>query len=363
MSVQHYFSEDFVTARTKFIGACRIAGVEPERHVNPAPGPDGVELSTEVAYFGPRDAPKLLVLISGMHGVEALCGSGCQTGLLAQGVTSMLPADTALLMVHVINCWGAAHLRRNTDGNIDPCRNFMDFTQPLPSRPLYEEIHAALSCPELDGPQRRAADEFMTRFRQERGMAAAIEALMGGQYQHPDGFSYGGQAPTWSNRTITAILAEHAGRARHVGLVEYHTGLGPYAYGMAVTMQTGTELDRARRWYGHWILAPNHREPGMPDEFYRVHGHSTDGYLRALPDAEVTSIVLEYGTYAPHVLLPVMLQDHWLEQHGDPRSERGRSIRQRLLELHYPRDPDWRQAIWDRSQLVVAQSLRGLAAS
>jgi hypothetical protein len=362
MQIQQYFSEDYVTARTKFIAACRIEGVEPGCFINPAASPGDVEPSTEVAYFGDPAAPKLLVLISGVHGVEALCGSGCQTGLIAGGLARELPGDTALLMVHVINCWGAAHLRRNTEGNVDLCRNFLDFSQPLPTRPLYDEIHEAVSCPELEGPERRAADEFLAEFRRRRGLSATMEALMGGQYRHAGGFSYGGREPVWANRTITAILQRYACRARHVCLVEYHTGLGPYAYGTAVTMHTGTDLERARRWYGHWVLAPNQREIDAPGEFYRVHGHSSEGYLRILQDAEVTSIVLEYGTYAPDIMFPVMIQDHWLEQHGDPQSETGRRIRQRLLELHYPRDPDWRQAIWDRSQQVVAQSLRGLLA-
>jgi hypothetical protein len=92
-----------------------------------------------------------------------------------------------------------------------------------------------------------------------------------------------------------------------------------------------------------------------------VFGHTTEGYRRCLPHAEMTSIVLEVGTYAPQVTLPVMLQDHWLQQHGDPDSERGRAIRQHLLRLHYPRDPDWRQAVWDRSLQVVQQAWEGLS--
>ncbi len=363
MSIQRYFSEDYVTSRAKFIAACRAIGVEPQRWINPASSIDDIELSTEVALIGDPAARKLLVLVSGVHGVEALCGSACQTGLLAEPGALSLPPDTALLLVHAINCWGAANLRRNNEDNVDLCRNFMEFGKPLPSRASYEEIHAALNCPELTGPLRQASDDFLAAFRRERGMATYIEAIMGGQYQHPDGFSFGGQSAVWSNRTITAILAQHAAHARHVCVVEYHTGLGPYAYGTAVTMHDGADLERARAWYGDWILAPNHKEPGAPEEFYRVHGHSTEGYLRILPDAAVTSVVLEYGTYPPTRTLPAMMADHWLTHHGDAASTLGRQIRQRLLDLHYPKDPDWRQAIWDRSQQVIAQSLRGLTRS
>jgi hypothetical protein len=33
-----------------------------------------------------------------------------------------------------------------------------------------------------------------------------------------------------------------------------------------------------------------------------------------------------------------------------------------MLALHHPADPDWRDAVWNRSQQVFQQALRGLAA-
>ena len=363
MQADNFFREDYASARDLFIRACRASGAEPRTWAHPIPGPDGLALSTESAYWGDPGAAKLLVLISGVHGVETLCGSGCQSGSLTQGLAGSLPRDTALLMVHAINPWGAAHLRRNNEDNVDLCRNFLDFSQPLPVRPIYEDVHAILSCPDLHGPRRDAADRELAEFRSRRGIPATIEALMGGQYQHADGFGFGGHAPVWSNRIITRILQEHGSHARHVCLIEYHSGLGPYAYGTTVTMHTGEALQRARRWYGEWVLAPNERKPGDSGEFFRVQGHSTDGYVHTLPSAQVTSIVLEYGTYAPFNILPVMLQDHWLAQFGDATSAEGRAIRAELLRLHYPQDVEWRQSVWERSQQVIRQSLRGLSAA
>jgi hypothetical protein len=266
-----------------------------------------------------------------------------------------------VLLVHALNCWGAAWGRRNTEGNIDLCRNFLDFSAPLPTRPIYEEIHEAVSCPDCDGPRRADADKVLADFRRDRGQRAFMEALMGGQYRHPDGFEFGGTKPAWSNLAMRQVLGRHAAGAARVCFVEYHSGLGPWGYGSAVTMHTGADLERTRRWFGGWVLPVNERDPHAPDEFYQVHGHTTDGYRRALPGIEVTSIVLEFGTYPPAESLPVLLQDHWLEQHGDPASEMGRRIRARLWEVHHPRDPEWRRAVWDRSQQVLRQAFAGLA--
>lgn len=358
MELQSFFREDYVGARELFFATCRAEGLAVQTYEHPQRDAHGRPLSTEVVRVGPADAARLLLIVSGAHGVEALAGAACQSGLVAGGHLRGLPADTAVVLVHVINCHGAMQLRRNTDGNVDLCRNFVDFTQPLPERPHYEQIHEAVNCPQLEGPRRRAAQAVLDAFVAAQGMPAFIEALMGGQFRHADGFSFGGHGPTWSRRTLEAILAEHGRAAREACVVEIHTGLGPWAYGTAVTMHVGTDAARARRWFGPWLAAPNERRGA--NEMHRVHGHTTEGYARGLPQARLTAIVLEFGTVPPEQSLPAMLEDHWLAMHGDPASEQGRALRQRLLEAHYPRDADWREAVWQRTHQVVRQALRGL---
>lgn len=359
MPIQDYFSEDFFSARKKFLHACKSAGLEATTYEHPQPGPAGESLATDSALIGLADAKNLLVLISGVHGVETLCGSACQTGWLSEGGKDCLPCDTAVLLIHAINCWGAAHLRRNTDGNVDLCRNFIDFGQMLPARPEYEEIHTAVACPEYRGPMRDAANAALGEFRERHGMDAFVAALMGGQYRHADGFSYGGNSPAWSNRVVSQILNAHAQQASRVVLIEYHSGLGPYGYGTAVTMHSGDDLARARNFFGNWILAPNERDPDTPRSFYTVHGHTTEGYRKILGSTEITSIVLEYGTYPPQRSLGIMLDDHWLTHFGDPASEIGKAIKSELLELHHPKSEEWRHAIWDRSTQVIRQTMNG----
>ena len=49
-------------------------------------------------------------------------------------------------MIHGINPYGFAWLRRVTNENIDLNRNWIDFNQPLPQNPTYDELHASI-CP------------------------------------------------------------------------------------------------------------------------------------------------------------------------------------------------------------------------
>ncbi|MEJ0064575.1 MAG: DUF2817 domain-containing protein [Caulobacteraceae bacterium] len=66
-------------------------------------------------------------------------------------------------MIHAINPYGFAWLRRVTEENIDLNRNWIDFSQPPPANPGYDELADAARAPRMDprepeGLQPGAAD-------------------------------------------------------------------------------------------------------------------------------------------------------------------------------------------------------------
>ena len=360
MTTPRYFRDDYVAARELFVETCDDAGLDLESHKHAMPGPNGESLFTDCTLIGRRDARNLIVLISGTHGVETLCGSACQSGFIAEGNWRSIDDDTAILIIHALNCWGAAHLRRNNEDNVDLSRNFLDFDKPLPENDAYEEIHSALSCPEFRGTKRDKSDKILAHYRDKHGLSQFITAIMGGQYRHADGMSFGGTEKVWSHSLLSSVLSPFRETAKAVFAIEYHSGLGPYGYGMAVTMQTGGDLERVRSIYGRWVEAPNERADTGDADVFQVRGHPTSGIRDAFPQADLSAIVLEFGTYPPTDSLPVLIDDHWLTHHGDVNSEEGRNIKRTLLEMHHPADPDWRRAVWDRSVQVIEQTIRAL---
>src|SRR4029077_519331 len=146
MSISDFFSASYAEARDKFRDAARTAGAALDTHHNPAAAPDGLDLTTETARLGPRQADRLLIVMSGTHGVEGFCGSGLQVGLLKSGLAADHPADTAVLMIHAINPSGFAWNRRGTEGNVALNRNFVDHSRPYPANPGYELLREAI-CP------------------------------------------------------------------------------------------------------------------------------------------------------------------------------------------------------------------------
>ena len=121
-----YFSDDYEVARQKFLDTVKAYGLEHHAFTNPQTGPEGQILATDVAWYGNKAAEKVLVFISGTHGVEFLAGSGCQIGWIKEGHLAETPADTGILFIHCINPYGAAWRRRYNEDNVDLNRNFID---------------------------------------------------------------------------------------------------------------------------------------------------------------------------------------------------------------------------------------------
>src|SRR5829696_8129177 len=103
MSTTESFSESYRQARDRFRTMALRAGAQPLSYRNDAAqGPDSEDLCTDVAWLGPESASRVVVAVSGTHGVEGYCGSACQLDLLRR-LTASTHANTAFLLVHALN--------------------------------------------------------------------------------------------------------------------------------------------------------------------------------------------------------------------------------------------------------------------
>lgn len=340
-SVATRFAADYGAAREKFRAAATLAGGVLRTYLNPLRGPRGEELATDVAWFGPADAAKLLVTVSATHGVEGFCGSGAQIDWLLGPATAPLPAGTAMLFVHAINPHGFAWLRRVTEEGCDLNRNFIDFSRPVPENPGYDELADALVPAALAGPAFEAALARIEDYRKRHGERQYGLARSGGQYRHPGGLFYGGMAPTWARRTLASIIADYRLAERElVAVVDYHTGLGPFGYGEPIS---GNEPGspghrRGRAWYGDSLTEPTlGTSSSVPKQ-----GLAEEGWCRALGD-KATFIALEYGTYPTNSSgQRALREDHWLHNAGpvDWDAPETRRIKAQIRAHYYPEKPD-----------------------
>lgn len=354
------FSPDYAEARSRFRQAAAAAGAQLESVIHPERGPDGGELATDVALIGEKSAERLLVMISATHGVEGFCGSGAQTDCLVRGEAARLPPGVAILMIHAINPYGFAWLRRVTEDNVDLNRNWVDFAAPLPENPGYDALAAAAAPSEWSDAAQSAAAAKLAAYAGEHGFAALQQALSGGQYRHPKGIFYGGHAPTWSRRTQTAIFEEYLAGAQRVAILDYHTGLGPWGFAEQIlTDPPGSAgYERARAWYGGAITCPAAGDSTSAD----VKGDNLAAAAELLPQAEVTALCLEVGTKSVTEVLNALRADAWLHAYGDPASPEGREIKRQMREAFFGDTDDWKGMVAGQSLLACRQAIRGLTA-
>jgi hypothetical protein len=358
-ALQLWFSKNYTEARARFHQACDKQNIPYQSFEHPQLGPNGETLSTDVAFVGNRNADKLLILISGTHGAETLVGSGCQIGWLDNFQSQLLPENTAVLLIHAINPYGAAWRSRYTEDNVDLNRNFIHHDKTPPQNAHYGELHQALSCRAVNGPERILADQRIADFCKTQGEKTYSNALCQGQYTHPDGLGFGGQGATWSNRTLHEILQIYAQQANHVAVIDYHSGIGPYGYGSLFTRhKEGTQaLNDCRAWYGKSLMEP----ATTNDAFYPIIGDLCQGIAMALPAAQVSSVLLEYGTYDFPKLLNAFRQQAPLYDCSQIDAEQEEQLRSSIQAFFYPATDDWLEMIWVRSEQVIRQSLEGLS--
>lgn len=361
MTASSHFAKDYADASGRFRAAAEAAGATVTSYSNPKQGPQGECLETLVAWLGPAQSQRLLVSLSGTHGTEGLCGSGVQVGWLANGYWRALPPDTAALLVHAVNPFGFAHLRRETEENVDLNRNFLDFSQPLPENPRYAELHPLL-CPERwdDATQAETA-AALENHRRELGAAAFQQALSGGQYSHPQGLFFGGHGPTWARRTLEAIFDSLPQSVRHVAVIDYHTGLGPYGHGERIVDHSpGTQgYERAAAWFGEDMTCP---EVGTSASAPLV-GTNGRGIAGRDPARHYTWIALEYGTRPQDEVFHALRASNWLWRCGDRDSSQGRQILAELRACFAPDDTAWQERVWDRAMETQQAALKGLEES
>ena len=356
-SIAH-FADDYAEARQRFLLAAGAAGLPLEHLHCPATGPAGEDLWTDVTWIGDRDAKRVLVIISGTHGVEGFCGSAFQTDWLVGGGPSRLPTGVAVLLIHAINPYGFAWLRRVTHEGVDLNRNFVDPQRPLPENPGYDEIADDLLPAALTGPVADQAAANLEAYRQRVGELAFFRAVASGQYRHPSGLFYGGTEPTWSNRTIHALIERHLRGRPDIAVVDFHTGLGPFGFGEVITAYPAGSAgsSRVRAFWGDSVVEIDKGQTpvGVRD------GAMHHGFNRALPGSRVTFGTLEFGTYDRHVGRRSLRADHWLHRYGDPLGPLGDGIRKALRRQYYPATRDWKESVLFRGHQIVQMAIEGL---
>jgi hypothetical protein len=312
------------------------------------------ELTIDWLYAEPAAPARLLVLTTGLHGIEGFVGAVILRLFVEEFLPRLEAASTGLLLIHALNPWGMHHGRKVNAHNVDLNRNFLLHAEPYdpdfngdykllrdflgPRRPL--------DAPPLSVPRFLLG---LARAMKRHGAAVIQRAALLGQYGDPKGMYYGGGELAEESRLLIELLQAHVRAFAAATLLDIHCGYGPpRQMSLVHSTREPRPADELRRRFGYpHVLKSDDRD------FFAMRGDMIDSlYGRAgemWPRTRLYASAFEFGTLGDSTLalarsLRAMVHENQAHHHGARTPSAMRWARREFEALYVPHDPDWWRA-------------------
>ena len=297
----------------------------------------------------------MVVVSSGLHGVEGFFGSAVQLALLDGALAGWSPTDgQAVLMVHALNPYGFAWRRRVNEDNVDLNRNFLfgeERYAGCPEKyPMMDPLLNPPSPPSRTEPFLLKAGLRIARF----GMPALKAAVAGGQYAYPKGLFFGGSGPTKTCTIVREQLPKWVATPKKVLHADFHSGLGkPRTYKLMVDHDVGTPRANALiETFGADVVQPWDRS-GVS---YEIRGGMGQWCQAHFSDAEYDVLTAEFGTYPVLKVLRALRDENRAHLHGTQRSASTERAKDALVEVFSPSARRWRDECVAQGVAIVERA-------
>jgi len=302
----------------------------------------------------PSGAPqKVLIITSGVHGVEGFVGSRMRALFMDEFLDELDPENTGLYLVHAINPWGMKHKRRVTRNNVDLNRNFVleeeDFQGEInPEYQLYDHVLNP------DRPLRPLWQEVPGVIGQvtvnllRAGVKSLRSAVLQGQRVNPAGLYFTGDGYEPETRVVMALIKEVFSKYQDALLIDMHTGYGP-KYQMCIVNSPEEERE-AEQLVGEFQY-PLIRKAD-PEQFYAMQGDMVDWFYKyrrsAGLEGKFYGAGFEFGTIGgsiPHEFISLwnMIFENQAYWKGSLKGETKTRVEKILLEMYFPTEEKWRE--------------------
>jgi hypothetical protein len=353
------FPPDYLTSREQFREAAKRLGWSLHSQPIPCTGPGGEDLSIDAAISPNHNADRVLVVSSGLHGVEAPFGAAVQLAAMADWNNDIgPPAGVRCVFIHALNPYGFAWSRRFDADNIDPNRNFL-----LPGEAYSGSPNGYKDFDSLLNPKRPPSNWDLFPLRaswllMRYGLPALKQALVVGQYEYPQGIFFGGHRPCATHVALRQCLPRWVGRARRVVHLDFHTGLGRYG-SYKLLLDSPPEdgwPDRLDRWFGRGT----YEEDNPNGVAYLPRGSFGPWCIAQRLADEYLYMVAEFGTYSSVWVMGGVRAENQAHHWGRPDGTNEKQAKARLKEVFCPADPAWRQRVLAQGLQLVRRASTGL---
>lgn len=342
-------SPTYAVARDAFLAAAESAGTRLQTFEHPLKGPAGEDLAIDVAEFGSHDAANVVLVVSATHGVEGFCGSALQRHWLEHHASER-PGSVRLVMIHALNPFGFAWVRRVNEDNVDLNRNFIDWGQPAPTNAEYDRIADLVVPEDFSEASQASTVAALLELASDLGLDRMQAIVSSGQYSNPQGVFYGGAGPVWSHQWLRSWATEALRDVRRLTIIDLHTGLGEWGHGELIGSEAPDDPahQRAAALWGdvRSMLGGDSVSAALTGDWLAI-------AQELAPHAQCTSMALEYGTVDPITVLLALRADAWLHGYGDPTGPEAAAIRAQVRAAFADDNPEWIRLLWPRFAEVL----------
>ena len=319
----------------------------------PVPCKADPELIIDFCYIPAQNySDSLLILSSGIHGVEAFLGSAVQLMAMEEILSPDRLDTTGILLIHGMNPYGFKYLRRVTENNIDLNRNCtIDESLYETKNEMYGKLYDMLN-PQGEANHRSLRNRHFHLVALQKILAESMsvlrQAITQGQYEYPEGLFFGGKELEPQIAAITPILQEKMMPYSRILTIDLHTG-----YGKNGTMHLfPNPVEDADIKAGiEELFAGYTIDWGDSDDFYTYTGSFADYIGSLAPGKTYYPMVFEFGTMDSQKSFGSIrsLHNFILENqgyhYGYKNEKTEAKIKENFLEMFYPSDKAWRSKV------------------
>ena len=354
------FPRDYVESRATFRALVEQAGNSTWRRtllITSARDPD---LTIDVAYFK-SGGRKLVILQSGIHGIEGYAGAAAQFLFLKSFLQSYLQQKIDVLLVHALDPYGYKYGRRTDEQNINLNRNFAIAPSIyLTSNPGYQSLRYILEPKSaVSGVATEYAwisAQLIERLVQTRFARREItEGMNSGQYQFRHGLNYGGQAPAPPVKLLRGLLEELVPRYEQIVFIDLHTGLGEAG---VLHIMLGKDSSPIRTHLQNQLANVRGLQITRPEDagFFNTTGDVIDFVgSYASQSAQILTMTAEFGTLGTGVVpqlvsAALLVSENQAHFNGCVKAQVCVQIQKDFAELFNPTDAIWQRKVLRRSR-------------
>jgi hypothetical protein len=367
----HFFHENYEACRSAFVNAAeqvasRFDSVEIGRFF--VDSEVDTNLTVDWCYIPAQfNSQKLLIINSGLHGVEGYTGSAIQTMFMETLLTKSLADSINILMVHAINPYGFKYRRKVTEHNVDLNRNcVVNSAMYANVNEGYEKL-ISLLMPEGKVSVRSVSNQFfhLLAIRKiiQESMAVLRQAALQGQYKFNKGIYYGGIEKEPQINKLKVLLNDKMANSKVIVNLDLHT-----AYGERGKMHLFLNPidDKAVKQGVETIFSDSKIDWGSGKDFYTINGEYV-GWAKTLSGGALyIPMLFEFGTmdsqktFGSLKSIQVMINENQGVHYGYKNWKQEQIVKNRFSQMYYPTSPEWRSKVISDSYKAMESMLINL---